>query len=210
MRDDAKLLPATNLKSDARVFNLAITNGDDRNFVANTFAGAARRMNVRMDTVVLDERSTDQDVEAAIRRASEASLVVASLYGRVRTGQARSVGLPDAGARALNALVERKSPVVAISFGNPYLLGSFPNLRTYLVAYGDMPSLQRAAARAIFGGAGVGGKLPISLPGLYARGTGLTLAPKQNAAGSAQGSDAMNTTAAPRTQRDGVGEGRPR
>lgn len=210
VRDDAKLLPATNLKPDARVFNLAITNGDDRNFVANTFAGSARRMNVQMDTVVLDERSTEADVEAAIRRAGEASLVVASLYGRVRTGQARSVGLPEPGARALNALVERKSPVVAISFGNPYLLGSFPNLRTYLVAYGDMPSLQRAAARAIFGGAGVSGKLPISLPGLYARGTGLTLAPKQNAAGGTQGSDATNTTAAPRTQRDGIGEGRPR
>ncbi len=210
VRDDAKLLPAANLKPDARVFNLAITNGDDRNFVANTFAGAARRMNVQMDTVVLDERSTEQDVEAAIRRASEASLVIASLYGRVRTGQARSVGLPDPGARALNALVERKSPIVAISFGNPYLLGSFPNLRTYLVAYGDMPSLQRAAARAVFGGAGVAGKLPISLPGLYARGTGLTLAPKQNVAAGVQGSDSTNTTAAPRTQRDGIGEGRPR
>ncbi|MBA2646244.1 MAG: hypothetical protein H0U81_05540, partial [Pyrinomonadaceae bacterium] len=61
------------------------------------------------------------------------------------------------------------------SFGNPYLLQSFPGLGTYLVAYGDMPSLQRAAARAVLGQIDVTGKLPISLPGLYPRGTGIQL-----------------------------------
>jgi beta-N-acetylhexosaminidase len=63
--------------------------------------------------------------------------------------------------------------LVAISFGNPYLLMNFPELRTYLVAYGDMPSLQQAAARAVLGQIDITGKLPISLPGLYPRGTGI-------------------------------------
>ena len=40
---------------------------------------------------------------------------------------------------------------MGISFGNPYLLQSFPGLRTYLVAYGDMPALQQAVARALLG-----------------------------------------------------------
>jgi hypothetical protein len=48
-------------------------------------------------------------------------------------------------------------------------------LRTYLVAYGDMPSLQQAAALAITGKIDITGKLPISLPGLYVRGTGIQL-----------------------------------
>ncbi len=105
--------------------------------------------------------------------------MIASLYGRVRTGQVRSVGLPDAGARALSLLLASKTPVVGISFGNPYLLQSFPGLRTYLVAYGDMPSLQQATARALLGEIDVVGKLPISLPGLYARGTGIQLQAKR-------------------------------
>jgi beta-N-acetylhexosaminidase len=63
--------------------------------------------------------------------------------------------------------------MVGISFGNPYLLQSVPGLRTYMVAYGDMPSLQQAVARALLGEIEIVGKLPISLPGLYPRGTGI-------------------------------------
>jgi beta-N-acetylhexosaminidase len=97
------------------------------------------------------------------------------MYGRVRSGAANSVGLPEQGARVLKALLDNKAPVVGVSFGNPYLLQSFPTLQTYLVAYGDMPSLQRAAARALAGRASITGRLPISLPGLYPRGTGIQL-----------------------------------
>ena len=101
--------------------------------------------------------------------------MIASLYGRVRTGQARSVGLPEPGAKALAKLISNKAPIVGISFGNPYLLQSFPELRTYLVAYGDMPSLQNAVARGLTGQIDITGKLPISLPGLYPRGTGIQI-----------------------------------
>jgi len=97
------------------------------------------------------------------------------MYGRVRTGQARSVALPEPGMNALNELIERRAPLIGISFGNPYLLLSMPKLQTYLVAYGDMPSLQEAAAEGLVGKIDITGRLPISLPGLYARGAGIQL-----------------------------------
>ncbi|HEX8338337.1 MAG TPA: hypothetical protein VF621_16585, partial [Pyrinomonadaceae bacterium] len=71
--------------------------------------------------------------------------------------------------------IEKKVPVVGVSFGNPYLLQSFRGLGAYVVAYGDMPSLQRATARALLGRGDFTGRLPISLPGLYPRGTGIQL-----------------------------------
>jgi len=178
VRDEDKLVPLKNLKSDAHIFNLAITNGDDRLFVANTFAGVLTRSGRKVETIVLDDRSSDIEVQQALEKARHADLVIASLYGRVRTGQVRSVNLPESGMHALSALIDEKVPVLGISFGNPYALADFPNLRTYLVAYGDMPSLQKAAARAVNGEIGITGKLPISLPGLYPRGTGIQLAPK--------------------------------
>jgi beta-N-acetylhexosaminidase len=52
---------------------------------------------------------------------------------------------------------------------------SFPALPTYVVAYGDMPSLQEAVAQALLGQIEVNGRLPISLPGLYPRGAGIQL-----------------------------------
>jgi beta-N-acetylhexosaminidase len=89
--------------------------------------------------------------------------------------RSESAGLPDSGAQVLNAVIGGKTPIIGISFGNPYLLQNFSGLRTYLVTYGDMPSLQQAAARAVLGEIDVVGKLPISLPGLYPRGTGIQL-----------------------------------
>ena len=174
VRNEDNLVPL-NLKPEARILNLAITNGDDRLWIANAFMAALTRPGRKVETLVLDDRSSDAEVQKALERASQADLVIASLYGRVRTGQARSVGLPEPGAKALSALITSRVPVVGISFGNPYLLQSFTDLRTYMVAYGDMPSLQQAAARAVLGEIDITGKLPISLPGLYPRGTGIQL-----------------------------------
>jgi beta-N-acetylhexosaminidase len=175
VRDEDKLLPLKNVKPETRIFNLAITNGDDRNWITNPFVTKLSRSGVKVESIVLDERSGEQDVQKAIERAKSADLVLASLYGRVRSGQVSSVGIPEPGARALSALIAAKSPVVGISFGNPYLLQNFPGLRTYVVAYGDMPSLQHAVARALMGEIDIVGRLPISLPGLYPRGTGIQL-----------------------------------
>ena len=175
VRDEDKLLPLKNLKPEARVFNLAITNGDDRNWIGNAFVSRLNRAGLKVESIVLDERSGEQEIQKAIDRAKSADLVLATMYGRVRSGQASSVGLPEAGSRALSAVIAAKTPIVGVSFGNPYLLQNFPAMRTYVVAYGDMPSLQNAVARALMGEIDVTGKLPISLPGLYPRGTGIQL-----------------------------------
>ncbi len=176
VRNEDKLISPSGLATDARIFNLAITNGDDRLVIANPFVQALTRAGRKIETIVLDDRSSSEEVQKALDKAKVADLVIASLYGRVRTGELRSAGLPAPGARALSDLLAEKArSVLGISFGNPYLLMNFPQLRTYLVAYGDMPSLQQAAARAVLGQSDVTGKLPISLPGLYARGTGLQI-----------------------------------
>jgi beta-N-acetylhexosaminidase len=174
VRNDEKLLPL-NLPAMATVFNLAITNGDDRLFVTQPFVSTLAGPGRRIVTIVLDDRSSEAEVKKALDLASHADIVIASLYGRVRTGQARSVALPEPGSRALGTLLDRKASLIGISFGNPYLLTSFPRLQTYVVAYGDMPSLQEAAAEALLGQIDITGHLPISLPGLYPRGTGIQL-----------------------------------
>ena len=175
MRDESHLLPAPGQPAGARLFVLAVTNGEDRLWIAQPFASTLARAGRKVEVVVLDERSSDKEVEQALERAKGAELIVAALYGRVRTGQSNSGALPEPGKRALDRLIDGKAPLVGISFGNPYLLQSFTELKTYMVAYGDMPSLQQAAARALVGEIDVTGRLPISLPKLYARGTGIQL-----------------------------------
>ncbi|HZG53672.1 MAG TPA: glycoside hydrolase family 3 C-terminal domain-containing protein, partial [Pyrinomonadaceae bacterium] len=173
VRDEAGLVPARTPSPGERVFVLGITNGDDRQWIMQPFTGAFGGR--KFEGAVIDDRSAEKEVDFALDRAKAAKLIIVAMYGRVRSGQSNSGALPAPGMRALKQLLERKAPVVGISFGNPYLLQSFPELKTYMVAYGDMPSLQAAAAHALFGEIDVTGKLPITLPSLYTRGTGIQL-----------------------------------
>jgi beta-N-acetylhexosaminidase len=174
VRNDANLLPLQ-VSPAQHIFSLAITNGDDRALIAQPFIAAMARGGQKIETIVLDDRSSEAEVRKAIEGAGRANLVIVSMYGRVRTGQARSVALPEPGMKALNGLIDRQAPLIGISFGNPYVLSSFPKLQTYLVSYGDMPSLQEATARALLGQIDFTGRLPISLPGLYPRGAGIQM-----------------------------------
>ena len=172
VKSEAGVLP---LKKDKKVFLFGVTNGEDRNFVANTFQRTLRQSGINFEAVILDERSSETEMNDARKKASEADVVLAGLFGRVRSGAKNSVGIPEAGAKVLRELLAGDKKIISVSFGNPYLLSNFPEMKTYVVAYGDMMSLQRATARALVGEIEFKGKLPISLNEEYRRGTGLSI-----------------------------------
>ncbi|MDQ6786890.1 MAG: glycoside hydrolase family 3 protein [Acidobacteriota bacterium] len=171
VKDDNKSLPIAKGK---KAVVLCITNGEDRSFVGNSFTGELRRLGLNTERIVIDERSTDKEVQEAIAKAKNAEIVVAGLFGRVRSGAKNSIGLTETGNQVLQAVLKNNPNTINVSFGNPYLLRGFPEMKTYVVAYGDMTSLQQAAARAIMGEIDFKGKLPITV-GSYARGTGIQL-----------------------------------
>ena len=175
VRNDENLLP---INKDAKIAILGLSNGIDGPLTMNSLANSLRGGGLRFSSAYLQENSGTDQVTAARKAVNDADIVVVGLYGRVRSGAKNSVGIPENGAVILRELLAANKRVIGISFGNPYVLGAFPEMKTYLVAYGDMPSLQRASARAILGTQDVTGKLPISLPGLYPRGTGIQLIKK--------------------------------
>jgi beta-N-acetylhexosaminidase len=183
VRNDAGDLP---LARTGKVTFLGVSNGFDGPQTMQAFRGsfvalskavarAGKPVESYFNSVYLQENSTVQEVEAARKAVREADIVIVGLYGRVRSGAKNSVGVPENGAAILREALASNKRVIGISFGNPYVLGSFPEMKTYIVAYGDMPSLQRAAARSILGLQDITGHLPITLPGLHPRGTGIQL-----------------------------------
>ncbi len=175
VRNDAGLLP---LKRDGKVVVLGISNGFDGPSTIGSLVGTLRAAGLRPGMAYLQENSTAEQLAAARKTVDEADTVIVGLYGRVRSGAKNSVGIPESGANILRELLATNKSVIGISFGNPYILSSFPGMKTYIVAYGDMSSLQRAAGRAILGMQDISGRLPISLPGLHPRGTGIQLSKK--------------------------------
>lgn len=172
VRNNEGLLP---LDRNRKIALFGVSNGFDGPGTMGTLAATLRQNGLKHSTGYIQENSTAEQIAAAKKAVHEAEMVIVGLYGRVRSGAKNSVGLPETGVAILREALAANKKVIGISFGNPYVLASFPNLKTYIVAYGDMPSLQRAAARAILGQQPITGRLPITLPGLHSRGTGIQL-----------------------------------
>ncbi|MGB7068270.1 MAG: glycoside hydrolase family 3 N-terminal domain-containing protein [Pyrinomonadaceae bacterium] len=173
VRNDESLVP---LPRNSRIVVLGISNGFDGPATMGPFAGTLRSNGLRFSQAYIQDNSDAEQVAAARKAVNDADIVITGMYGRVRSGAKNSVGLPDAGAAIIREALGAGKKVVGVAFGNPYILASFPQMKTYLVAYGDMPSLQRAAASSILGTQEITGRLPISLPGTYPRGTGIQTA----------------------------------
>ena len=132
----------------------------------------AARLSTPPQVFLLDPRSPAGDVELVRQAALGADAVLLSLFVRVRTGSGKLV-LPDAARIASETLAAAGTRVVGVSFGNPYLAADLPGLATYLAAYGDQPVMQAAIARALFGEAEISGRLPVTIPGVAERGSGI-------------------------------------
>jgi hypothetical protein len=59
--------------------------------------------------------------------------------------------------------------------GNPYLLRKFPDVKAYLTTYSTTSTSETALAKALFGEIAIGGRLPVSIPGLAKYGDGIQL-----------------------------------
>jgi len=115
-----------------------------------------------------------ETLEEAVVKAGGADAVVVALFSRLSAGKG-SVDLEPKHVAAIRTLAAAGPPVVVVSFGSPYFLRHFPEVDAYVCLYRNTPETQPIAARALCGELDVGGKLPVSLPGLYPVGHGLTL-----------------------------------
>ncbi|MGH9861050.1 MAG: glycoside hydrolase family 3 N-terminal domain-containing protein [Candidatus Acidiferrales bacterium] len=86
-----------------------------------------------------------------------------------------TVGLPPEQAAMVNQLLAGEKPSIVLSFGSPYLVESFPGAKTWLATFSTVDVAQRAAVRALFGQVPIGGKLPVTVPGVAKLGDGLAV-----------------------------------
>lgn len=100
--------------------------------------------------------------------------VIVSAFAKVASSKG-TADMSPSHAKLIETLLDAGRPVVIVSYGSPYLLRQFPRAPVYLAAYGSAQSSQSAAVGALFGEFPVGGKLPVTLPGLYDRGHGIDL-----------------------------------
>jgi beta-glucosidase-like glycosyl hydrolase/CubicO group peptidase (beta-lactamase class C family) len=131
---------------------------------------AARR--IEAESVILGPEVSEEGAARILEQAGRASHVLASCFVKVTSAKG-TTDMSASHARLLTALARSGRPVVLVSYGSPYLLGQVPEVPAYLCAYGAPEPSQRAAMAALFGEVPMRGRLPVTLPGLYAFGHGL-------------------------------------
>jgi beta-glucosidase-like glycosyl hydrolase len=171
VREESGALP---IAKDAHVIEVVVSEFPE---AANPLAELDRELKRRLTnaprTFVIDSRSVDADVAPLLNAAKNADVILLGLAIRTRSG-AGQIAVPALAQRVIADLAKSPAKRIAISFGTPYLLRELPSLPTYICAFGPQPVLQIAAARALFGEAKMTGKLPVTIPGFYESGHGLT------------------------------------
>ncbi|HEY7333947.1 MAG TPA: glycoside hydrolase family 3 N-terminal domain-containing protein [Bryobacteraceae bacterium] len=124
--------------------------------------------------VVLDSSLPLPALEAAIGDTANCSAVILETSVTASDTRTNMAIGGDLGAFATH-LMEGPAPVVLVSLGSPYLLGAFPKAAASVAAFSPTVPSEVSVAKALFGDIPIGGRLPVTIPGLALRGDGIEL-----------------------------------
>jgi beta-N-acetylhexosaminidase len=159
------------LRSAKPPITLVTFGEEDNRSVGLTVAAELRAQGLSPTTVRLWPGSGPASYDsaaAALARRPVALFVTADKP----TAWRGTIGLP-ARLSSLIAATARARPTILVSLGNPYLIAGLPEVGSYLIGWRSNPVTEEAVARALAGVAPITGRLPISIPPLYARGWGV-------------------------------------
>lgn len=171
--NDSTILPLKNLNgSKTTFFVFADTEDPDGNKeLLNEI-----RQRIRIDAVVIDPRSNTMEYDSALKKAKNSDLIICQFNYQMRSG-AMSGFLPKEVVQLVKDITALKKPVIGISTGNPYVVMELPRLSSFVQTYGSSTASEEACAEVLFGEQPARGKLPISIPGKFVYGDGVTYDP---------------------------------
>jgi beta-N-acetylhexosaminidase len=172
IKDARNQVPLT-LPSDAQVLYLSIldyTSGWRIAAPSRTFIPELRKRWPNVTSIELSDRTTASEIELVRAMVPRYDAVVASVFVRTASSSGR-MDLASPLQRLLQDVTRAtdasKRPFVTIFFGNPYTATFLPDLPAMLVTYDFYDRAE------LSGEAPIGGRLPITLPGMFEEGFGL-------------------------------------
>ena len=145
------------------------------------FNRAMRETYPRLRAIEVDGDTSDDRYQELRRVAREQAFVVVGTYV-TSVNVSGSFTLPEELVEFVRYLGQIGVPHTVVSFGNPYLVADFPDVRSYLLAWSGSAASQRAAAAAMLGQAPIAGRIPTRIPPFFEIGDGLQI-PKIGSAG---------------------------
>jgi beta-N-acetylhexosaminidase len=175
LKNEEKILPLGDIGKKLAVFSLSSDAGGY--FEGKVFINEFKRRRPRAFCFYADVYTGKEFIKKALVDTEKAEIYVLALFSRLRGGKG-SVDLAECHINLIQELIRSEKPVVVVSFGSPYFIKHFPEIKAYLCAYRYASQAQNAAVKALFGELDIRGKVPVSIPGLYPAGYGLILRKK--------------------------------
>jgi beta-N-acetylhexosaminidase len=126
------------------------------------FNAEMRRAYDSLRTEFVSSEDVAPDFQRLLTIADSSDVVLIGSYVNISSTTA-TAGAPRAFVDFIATLATRKTRLVLVSFGTPYLLQQTPSVSSYMIAWGPSQASQQAAARALLGSNAITGTLPISL-----------------------------------------------
>jgi beta-N-acetylhexosaminidase len=181
VRNEGGVLP---LAAPERACFLTLAESRDSN-EGQTFSQEVRARLAHATVTTLDPSLSRADVDAALARLTPCETYVVAAFASVTAYQG-SLGLGGDLPHAMGTLTASAKPLVLVALGNPYLLRSFPSVAAYLATFSSVAPSEAAAVKALWGEIDIRGHLPVSIPGLAARGDGMQVKASRPARSVAQ------------------------
>src|SRR5215472_13746897 len=125
--------------------------------------------------IYVDPRIAAGMSDEVLKAVDEAQTVVAAVYV-IPTAEkiGNSMAMADATGALLQRLLDHAAAKTAVvAMGNPYLASDFPKIENYVCTFSNATVSEVAAVKALFGEIPVHGHLPVTIPNIAQRGTGI-------------------------------------
>ena len=139
-----------------------------------------RQMRARIPdvrTIYIDPRNAVAWERPVTDAVEQAQTVIAAVYLSPQGGApANTAALSSTAEGLLHSVVQNAAEkTVVLAMGNPYFASQMPQLQNYLCTFSDAQVSELSAVKAMFGEIPTDGRLPVTIPGIAARGFGLAM-----------------------------------
>ncbi len=129
-------------------------------------------------TIHLSPRSNKIDFDAASSQIKSSDVAIFALFVKTRS-RLNLLGLQQHLIDFINSAISehgKRAKNLVISFGTPYVVGVIKNPDAVMFAYSDGELSVEAAVEVLFGEIKAEGKLPVTIPGMFNYGSGISIA----------------------------------
>lgn len=179
VKDDRNQVPLRVPKESTVLYLSMLDYGSNWRIAApsRTLLPELRKRWANVTPIELTDRSTTEELELVRASATRYDAIVAAVFVRAASGSGR-MDLSPPLVKLLNdiarATANTPKPLIAVFFGNPYVPAGMPQLPAVMLTYDFYDLVETAAARALTGQSPIDGRLPISIPGMWNAGWGLS------------------------------------